>query len=346
MSSVFVTGGAGFIGSNYLRLLLDKTDYDIICFDKLTYAGNWKNLPNDKRVKFWHSDILDTRAVHKALTKYQPEYIVHFAAESHVDRSIDSGMEFIKTNIEGTYKLLNTAKECLKDFKFVHVSTDEVYGSIDAPDKFTEESPYEPNSPYASSKASSDLLCKSFFTTFDFPVVITNCSNNYGGYQHPEKLIPTVIQKCIQGEPIPIYGDGLNVRDWIHVEDHCKAVLAVMEDGVLGETYNIGADCTKTNLEIVDTITKIFKERTGDDSTVEFVEDRLGHDHRYAIDSTKIINTLKWSPEIEFEAGIKLTVDWYLTHQDWVNDTITRSGYRSGRLGLQDKLNGRGREAT
>lgn len=339
METVLVTGGCGFIGSNFIRLLLTETTYNIICVDSLTYAGNKKNVPfltNHKRLIFRNYDICDVGNMLKCIDTYNPKYLINFAAESHVDRSIDSAKAFIETNINGTFNLLELCrKQNIKDFKFIHVSTDEVYGSIEHPDAFTEESPFKPNSPYAASKASSDLLCRSFYHTYDFPVIITNCSNNYGAYQHPEKFIPTIIQKCMNEEPIPIYGDGLNVRDWIYVDDHCRAVLTVMENGVNGETYNIGATTTKTNIEIAKTITDIFKENTNREYELEHVTDRLGHDQRYAVDSSKIMSTLNWKPQINFKEGMQLTIKWYQDNQKWYQDIIDRKKFTAVRLGLQ-----------
>jgi dTDP-glucose 4,6-dehydratase len=338
MDNVLVTGGCGFIGSNFIRLLLEQK-YNIICVDKLTYAGNKNNLPEG--VKLYDYDIADELDMDILFKKYKPKYIVHFAAESHVDRSIDSAYPFIHTNILGTFNLLERAKKHLTDYRFVHVSTDEVYGSIEEPDAFTETSPYKPNSPYSASKASSDFLCRSYFKTYDLPIMITNCSNNYGAYQHPEKFIPTVIQKIVNKQPIPVYGTGTNVRDWIYVEDHCRAIMDVMHEGTLGETYNIGATCTKTNLEIVETIAKIIKEEMNIEHSIEHVTDRLGHDFRYAIDSSKIMNELNWSPKVTFEEGIRLTIKWYLDNQKWVTDIVNRT---EAGMGSQENFNGRGRK--
>lgn len=343
MENVIVTGGCGFIGSNFIRLLLKETRYNIICVDSLTYAGNKKNVPfltNHKRLIFRNYDICDRDNMQKCIDTYKPRYLINFAAESHVDRSIDSAKAFIDTNISGTYNLLDICmKSNIDKFKFIHVSTDEVYGSIEHPDSFTEESPFKPNSPYAASKASSDLLCRSYYKTYGFPVIITNCSNNYGAYQHPEKFIPTIISKCMNDEPIPIYGDGLNVRDWIYVDDHCRAVLSVMEKGGIGETYNIGASTTKTNMEIVETITDIFKEKTNKKYELEYVTDRLGHDQRYAINSTKIMNTLNWKPQIDFNMGIQLTIKWYQDNKKWYQHIIDRKKFKAERLGLQGQSN-------
>jgi dTDP-glucose 4,6-dehydratase len=330
MENVIVTGGCGFIGSNFIRLLLEL-DYNVICIDKLTYAGNKTNLPKD--VKLYDYDIADELDMEVVFKQYKPKYIVHFAAESHVDRSIESAYPFIHTNILGTFNLIETAKKHLTDYRFIHVSTDEVYGSIKEPDAFTEESPYKPNSPYSASKASSDMLCRSYFKTYGSPIMITNCSNNYGAYQYPEKLIPTIIQKTLNGEPVPVYGNGNNVRDWIYVEDHCKAILSVMENGTLGETYNIGASCTKTNLEIVEAISNVLKDMNGEGCSIEYVNDRAGHDFRYAIDSSKIMNELNWSPQVSFDNGIRLTVEWYLQNQEWIADITNR---KSGMLSTEN----------
>jgi len=330
MKNVLITGGAGFIGSNFVRYWLTNHPQDrVINLDNLTYAGNLeslKGIEDNPNYRFVHGDICDAACVEKTLQEEQIDTIVNFAAESHVDRSILGPEAFIQTNIHGTFTLLEGARKCWgKDktsYRFLHASTDEVYGSLDdgAP-AFTESHPFAPNSPYSASKASSDHLVRAYFHTYELPVVTTNCSNNYGPYQFPEKLIPLVIINALEGKPLPIYGDGKNIRDWLHVEDHCRGIDAVIQRGVLGETYNIGGCNEWTNIDIVRIICERLDElRKGEKPAAElitYVKDRAGHDRRYAIDATRIINELEWAPRYTFETGIEQTISWYLDNQDW-----------------------------
>ena len=315
--TILVTGGAGFIGSNFIRYMLEKhSDYRIINFDKLTYAGNLENLTGlekDPRYAFEKGDICDKTRVQTCVIRYEIDAIVHFAAESHVDRSILGAAEFVQTNIVGTNILLDVAKE-MRIKRFLQVSTDEVYGSLGATGLFTEETPLHPNSPYSASKASADMLALAYQHTFGMPVVITRCSNNYGPYQFPEKLIPLMIANALNDKPLPVYGDGMNVRDWLHVKDHCSAIDTVLHGGRVGEVYNVGGNNEKPNIEIVQLILKSLGKP---ESLVAYVEDRKGHDRRYAIDSGKIRRELGWKPEYTFEAGIEETIRWYVENQLW-----------------------------
>jgi len=341
---ILVTGGAGFIGGNFvLDWLSNPSAEGIINLDQLTYAGNLATLDSlkqDPRHIFIHGDIGDKGLLEKLLDQYQPRAIVNFAAESHVDRSIHGPAEFIQTNILGTFNLLETAREywgkleesSQKQFRFHHVSTDEVYGSLSLTDPaFTETNPYEPNSPYSASKAASDHLVRAWFHTYGFPVVTTNCSNNYGPYHFPEKLIPLVILNALAGKPLPIYGDGQQIRDWLYVGDHCSAIREVLSKGRLGETYNIGGWNEKPNLEVVKTICKILDElkpRPDGKSYAEqitFVKDRPGHDRRYAIDASKVERELGWRPAETFDTGIRKTVEWYLNNPVWVEGVVSGS---------------------
>lgn len=342
---ILVTGGAGFIGSNFVLDWLKEGDEPVVNLDALTYAGNLENLQSltdDPRHIFVKGNICDKELVSSLLTKYKPRAIVHFAAESHVDRSIFGPDLFFETNVMGTLNLLECAKayydqvllenEC-STFRFLHVSTDEVYGSLtfDEP-AFTEETPYRPNSPYSASKASSDHAVRAWFHTYGFPVLTTNCSNNYGPYQFPEKLIPLIISNALARKPLPIYGDGLNIRDWLYVGDHCSAIRCVLENGKIGETYNVGGHNERNNVTIVKTICAILDEmRPHPDGSysklITFVKDRPGHDRRYAIDSTKLQTQLGWKPKECFETGIRKTVQWYLDHQDWV-ENVQSGAYR------------------
>jgi len=341
---ILVTGGAGFIGGNFvLDWLADPSAEGIINLDKLTYAGNLVTLDplkEDDRHIFVHGDIAEKALVTKLFSQYQPRAIVNFAAESHVDRSIHGPAEFIQTNILGTFNLLECAREywnkldgkAQKQFRFHHVSTDEVYGSLSLADPaFTETNPYEPNSPYSASKAASDHLVRAWFHTYGFPVVTTNCSNNYGPYHFPEKLIPLVILNALAGKPLPIYGDGQQIRDWLYVGDHCSAIREVLAKGKLGETYNIGGWNEKPNIEVVKTICQIldeFKPRSDSKSYSEqitFVKDRPGHDRRYAIDASKIERDLGWRPAETFDTGIRKTVRWYLDNPVWVEGVVSGS---------------------
>jgi dTDP-glucose 4,6-dehydratase len=341
---ILVTGGAGFIGGNFvLDWLANPAAEGIINLDKLTYAGNLatlESLQNDSRHIFIHGDIADQALVKRLLAEHKPRAIVNLAAESHVDRSIHGPAEFVQTNIVGTFNLLECAREywnsldgsAKKAFRFHHVSTDEVYGSLSATDPaFTETNPFEPNSPYSATKAASDHLVRAWFHTYGLPVVTTNCSNNYGPYHFPEKLIPLVILNILNGKPLPIYGDGQQVRDWLYVGDHCSAIRTVLEKGVLGETYNIGGWNEKANLEVVKTICQILDElkpRADGKSYAEqitFVKDRPGHDHRYAIDASKVERDLGWHPAETFDTGIRKTVQWYLDNPQWVEGVVSGS---------------------
>ncbi|OIN00846.1 dTDP-glucose 4,6-dehydratase [Polynucleobacter sp. QLW-P1DATA-2] len=341
---ILVTGGAGFIGANFVLDWLSSSSAEgVVNLDKLTYAGNLANLQileNDPRHIFVHGDIGDKELVAKLLIEHRPRAIVNFAAESHVDRSIHGPAEFIQTNIVGTFNLLECAREYwgnLKSsekeaFRFHHVSTDEVYGSLSATDPaFSETNPYEPNSPYSASKAASDHLVRAWFHTYGFPVVTTNCSNNYGPYHFPEKLIPLVILNALNGKPLPIYGDGQQIRDWLYVGDHCSAIREVLANGRLGDTYNIGGWNEKANLDVVKTICTILDElRPRSDGRpyaeqITFVTDRPGHDRRYAIDASKLEKELGWRPAETFNTGIRKTVQWYLDNPDWVDGVVTGS---------------------
>lgn len=350
MQTWLVTGGAGFIGGNFvLEAVADGVK--IVNLDALTYAGNLDTLsPLDGHPGhvFVQGDIGDRALVAKLLDEHRPQAIVNFAAESHVDRSIDGPAAFVHTNVVGTLALLEAARDYWKglqgdaktDFRFLHVSTDEVYGSLGDSGKFSETTAYAPNSPYSASKAASDHLVRAFHHTYGLPVLTTNCSNNYGPYQFPEKLIPLVIAKAIAGEPLPVYGDGKNVRDWLYVGDHCSAIRAVLARGRPGETYNVGGDAERQNIEVVETICALLDERRPRadgkprNSQIAFVKDRPGHDRRYAIDASKLQGELGWKPAHTFERGIADTVDWYLNHQDWVQRVLDGS-YRLERIGQE-----------
>jgi dTDP-glucose 4,6-dehydratase len=324
-----VTGGAGFIGSNFIRFMLDNhKKYRIINLDLLTYAGNLENLKDietNANYSFIRGDICDRSLVERIVSENNIDYIINFAAESHVDRSIKDPEIFIKSNVLGTQVLLDIAKKYNIN-KYLQISTDEVYGSLGSTGYFTENTPLSPNSPYSASKASADLLVRAYYKTFGLNVNITRCSNNYGPYQFPEKLIPLIIYNAINGKKIPVYGDGLNIRDWLHVNDHCSAIDSVLHNGKIGEVYNIGGNNEKTNIEIVKTIikniSKKLPQRGVSESLISFIEDRKGHDRRYAIDSTKISRELGWEPQISFEEGIGMTVDWYLKNTNWLNSII------------------------
>ena len=320
---MLVTGGAGFIGSNFVRQLLrERPGLRLINYDALTYAGNLRSiadLDGHDGYLFVRGDICETERVAALLREQRVDTIVHFAAESHVDRSILAGAEFVRTNVVGTQSLLDAAMQVGVE-RFVQVSTDEVYGSLGPEGRFTEETPLQPNSPYSASKAGADPLCRAAFHTHGFPVVITRCSNNYGPYQFPEKLIPLMIMRALADEALPVYGDGMNVRDWIHVEDHAAAVLAAAERGRPGEVYNIGADNEWPNIEIVRLILRSLGKP---ESLIRFVKDRPGHDRRYAIDSAKARRELGWAPRISFEEGIARTIAWYREHGDWLSSIIT-----------------------
>ena len=335
MKIYLVTGGAGFIGSNFVIYMLDKyKDIKIINLDKLTYAGNLENLKsieNDERHIFVQGDICDKELVTSLFEKYEIDYVAHFAAESHVDRSIENPEIFVQTNVMGTNNLLNCAKkawqidEVWKDgVKFLHVSTDEVYGSLGETGFFMETTPIDPHSPYSASKAGSDLLVKAYADTYKMPTNITRCSNNYGPFQFPEKLIPLLINNCLELKDLPVYGDGLNIRDWLYVEDHAKAIDMVINNGQLGEVYNVGGHNERANIQIVKTVIGYLNENVNKEITeslIKYVEDRKGHDKRYGIDPTKIKEELGWYPETTFEVGIKKTIRWYINNREWIINT-------------------------
>ncbi|MBR3000958.1 MAG: dTDP-glucose 4,6-dehydratase [Oscillospiraceae bacterium] len=338
MKNVIVTGGAGFIGSNFILYELEKyPDVFIVNVDKLTYAGNLENLKsveNDPRYVFKQLDICDGEEIAKLFDEYDIDTVINFAAESHVDRSIEDPMVFIRTNVLGTATLLNIAKEKWSDgnggfregVRYLQVSTDEVYGSLGPEGFFREDTPLDPHSPYSASKASADLIVKSYFDTFKMPVNITRCSNNYGPYQFPEKLIPLMINNCLNHKSLPIYGDGLQIRDWLYVEDHCKAIDMVVRNGILGQVYNIGGHNERTNLFIVNSVISYIhdhKDETVDDGLIKHVTDRKGHDRRYGIDPQKIKDALGWYPETPFEKGIVRTIEWYLNNEDWIENVVS-----------------------
>ncbi|MFZ0822747.1 MAG: dTDP-glucose 4,6-dehydratase [Terriglobales bacterium] len=342
---ILVTGGAGFIGSNFILQWIASESARVVNLDKLTYAGNLKNLravESDPRYRFERGDIVDRDCLRDLLRREQPRTIVHFAAESHVDRSIHGPDDFVRTNVNGTFSLLEEARAYWSalpeadrsSFRFLHVSTDEVYGSLGPDDAaFSETTPYAPNSPYSASKAASDHLVRAYHHTYGLPVLTTNCSNNYGPYQFPEKLIPLMILNACGGKPLPVYGDGKNVRDWLYVEDHCRAIRTVLAGGRVGETYNFGGRSEKKNIEIVDAVCQLLDELSPHDSVVPhnklvtFVKDRPGHDRRYAMDTRKIERELNWRPQETFESGLRKTVSWYLEHDEWVRD-VTSGSYR------------------
>ena len=351
MRTLLVTGGAGFIGGNYvLRSLANDAQLRIVNLDALTYAGNLDtlaSLQHEDRHVFVKGDIGDADLVARLLEQYQPDGIVSFAAESHVDRSIDGPADFIQTNIVGTFNLLQCtlewwrtcSEEEQRDFRFLHVSTDEVYGTLGETGLFKETTPYAPNSPYAASKASSDHLVRAYHHTFGLPVLTTNCSNNYGPYQFPEKLIPLMVLNALDLKPLPVYGDGRQVRDWLFVLDHVDAINAVLDNGVPGEVYNVGGNSERTNMQVVHAICDIVDERRPDSSfgsrrgLIEHVKDRPGHDRRYAIDCNKLMNQLGWRQTVDFEAGLAKTVDWYLSNMDWI-ERVRDGSYQGERLGL------------
>jgi dTDP-glucose 4,6-dehydratase len=347
---IIITGGAGFIGSAVIRFLMAQTQHTVVNLDKLTYAGNLESLAevaDNPRYHFEKVDICDPYALKQVLSSHQPDAIMHLAAESHVDRSIDGPAMFIQTNIVGTYTLLEACKNHWQTlphdkkavFRFHHVSTDEVYGSLGATGLFKESDAYQPNSPYSASKAASDHLVRAWFHTYGFPVVTSNCSNNYGPYQFPEKLIPLMILNALQGKALPIYGNGQNIRDWLYVDDHARALYEVMSQGRLGETYNIGGLNEQTNLDVVNTLCEILDELLPDSphkphqALMTFVQDRPGHDLRYAIDASKIQHELGWQPQESFASGLRKTVAWYLHHLDWAK-RVQDGSYRGERLGV------------
>jgi dTDP-glucose 4,6-dehydratase len=354
---ILVTGGAGFIGSAVIRHIIKNTNDSVINVDKLTYAGNLESLTeleNDDRYVFSQTDICDANAIEKIFAEHEPDVVMHLAAESHVDRSIDGPREFVETNIIGTYVLLEESRKYWmnlegdkkEQFKFHHISTDEVYGDLEGPeDLFTEETSYAPSSPYSASKASSDHLVRAWLRTYGLPTVVTNCSNNYGPYHFPEKLIPLIILNALDGKPLPVYGNGQQIRDWLYVEDHARALYLVAKEGTVGETYNIGGHNEKANIDVVKTICELLEElvptncysRAGANpkgfaSLITYVKDRPGHDVRYAIDATKIERELGWVPEESFETGIHKTVQWYLNNERWWQRVLDGS-YAGQRLG-------------
>ena len=358
MGTIVVTGGAGFIGANFVGCALASTGDRVVVFDKLTYAGNLQSLAkeaSDPRFAFVQADIADRDAVRAMYRQYEPTAVVNFAAESHVDRSIDAPSAFIRTNVQGTFELLEGARQylaaagdaCRAAFRFLHVSTDEVYGSLGATGLFSESTPYAPNSPYAASKAAADHLVRAWRETYGLPTLLTNCSNNYGPFQFPEKLIPLMILNALEGRDLPIYGDGGNVRDWLYVEDHCDGLLLVLKRGQPGGKYNLGGGNERTNVEIVDRLCALLeKERPARENRAlaargargyrdlkTFVPDRPGHDRRYAIDPTKVRTELGWKPAHDFESGLAATVRWYLHHLDWC-ESVQSGRYRRERLGL------------
>ena len=341
---ILVTGGSGFIGSNFIRTSLrEKKEWEIVNLDALTYAGNPMNLSGlpkelEQRYSFIQGNICDEALVKKLFNENDFHGVLHFAAESHVDRSILGPKTFIDTNVNGTFNLLNTSLEYWKSrdkkqFRFLHVSTDEVYGSLGPEGYFTETTPYDPSSPYSASKAASDHIAKSYQRTYGLPVVVTNCSNNYGPYQFPEKLIPLILMNIIEEKSLPVYGDGMNVRDWLYVEDHCDAILKVFDQGRPGETYNIGGGAEYTNIGIVNLLCDLLDKRldrnkeASSKRLIQFVDDRPGHDRRYAIDASKIRNELGWKPAYSFESAIEKTIDWYLSNKGWV-ESVRSGAYR------------------
>jgi dTDP-glucose 4,6-dehydratase len=362
MGVLLITGGAGFIGSNFVHYLLARTAHRLVVVDKLTYAGSLLNLEQalpDPRVAFVQADIADRAAMTQLFAKHRPTAVINLAAETHVDRSIDGPRPFLDTNVVGTFTLLEIARQFVgeassagaaaaQQFRFLHVSTDEVYGSLGPSGQFDEQTAYAPNSPYAASKASADHFVRAYGRTYGLPVLITNCSNNYGPYQFPEKLIPLMILNAVDGRPLPIYGDGGNIRDWLHVEDHCAGILLVLEQGRVGEKYNVGGENERTNLEIVDTICDVLDDLRPASSSrpvreigpaesyrslKTHVPDRPGHDRRYAINATKIRRELGWTPRHSFGAGLRETVRWYLEHRDWC-ERVRAEGFDRQRLGL------------
>jgi len=361
METILVTGGAGFIGCNFVRLALSQTKFRVVVLDKLTYAGNLCSLESvaqNPRFGFTEGDISDRNCVDTVFRQHRPLWVVNFAAETHVDRSIDDPRPFVNTNIVGTSELLEASRRHWMGldssgraaFRFLHISTDEVYGTLGATGRFEETTPYAPNSPYAASKAGSDHLVRAYYETYGLPVIITNCSNNYGPFQFPEKLIPLMLLNAMEGKPLPIYGDGGNVRDWLYVEDHCSGILVALEKGRLGEKYNIGGRNERTNLQIVDRMCACLEEKqpaaknaalqkkgiNSYQSLKKFVPDRPGHDRRYAIDATKIRSELGWTPRYDFDSGIAQTIDWYLANGEWCRK-VSDGKYSRERLGLKEE---------
>lgn len=336
MKNILVTGGAGFIGSNFVKYMLENYEHNIINLDALTYAGNLENLTDiqeDKRYTFIKGDIRDRELVDKIFEEHNIDTVINFAAESHVDRSIEDPEIFLSTNVFGTQVLLDTAKKYWKvnpndkycfefkeGVKFLQVSTDEVYGTLGKTGMFTETTPLAPNSPYSASKTSADLFVRAYHETFGMPINITRCSNNYGPYQFPEKLIPLMINNCLKGQQLPVYGDGMQIRDWLHVKDHCSGIATVLEKGKIGEVYNIGGNNEKANIEIVKLIIGNLDKT---EEMIKYVQDRPGHDRRYAIDNSKITTELGWSPSYTFEQGIKETIEWYLANEEWMEKIVS-----------------------
>jgi dTDP-glucose 4,6-dehydratase len=348
--TVLVTGGAGFIGGNFVHMLMQAGQWRVINLDLLTYAGHLPTIEallEHPQHTFVRGDIGDRALVKQLLQRYQPQFIVNFAAESHVDRSIDGPGEFVRTNVVGTFNLLEEVRAHWRalslpqreQLRFLHVSTDEVYGTLGESGYFTEDTPYAPNSPYAASKAASDHFVRAYLHTYGLPVLITNCSNNYGPYQFPEKLIPLMIFNALAGKPLPVYGDGKNVRDWLHVEDHCRGILDAMQRGRIGEKYNIGGHNERTNIEVVNTLCRVLDELQPESphaphaKLITYVQDRPGHDRRYAIDPAKIQKELGWRPRYDFDSGLRNTVEWYLSNRSWC-ERVTQANYDQARLGL------------
>jgi dTDP-glucose 4,6-dehydratase len=350
MERILVTGGAGFIGSNFVRQWLAEETAEVVNLDALTYAGNLDSLAgaiDHPRHRFVQGDVRDAALLERLFAEHRPRAVVHFAAESHVDRSIDGPAAFVETNAVGTFRLLEAALGHWRGlgepergrFRFLHVSTDEVYGSLGAEGRFTERTAYDPRSPYSASKAAGDHFVRAYGHTYGLPAIVTNCSNNYGPYQFPEKLVPLVILNAVEGKPLPVYGDGQQVRDWLFVEDHCRAIRAALRRGEPGETYNVGGDCERANLDVVRTICRIVDRLRPElphvpcERLITFVKDRPGHDRRYAIDASKIRRRLGWRPREDFESGMERTVRWYLENSEWVR-RATSGKYRRERLGL------------
>lgn len=351
MKTIFVTGGAGFIGSCFVRRMLEHDNVGVVVLDKLTYAGSLENLAEvreSSRLWFQQGDILDKSLLQRLLDTHAPESVVNFAAESHVDRSIDRPSVFVQTNVAGVCSLLETCLdywlglpvESRERFRFLQVSTDEVFGSLGADGRFTTASPYAPRSPYAASKAAADHFASAFFHTYGLPTLISNSSNNYGPYQFPEKLIPLMIQRALDGLTLPIYGDGSNIRDWIHVDDHVRGLQAALAGGRPGEAYLFGGDCERSNRQVVETICQLLdsveprEDGVSYADQIRFVEDRPGHDRRYAIDNSRALSQLGWRPEIEFESGLRHAVEWFIEHREWMK-RVTHNVYDGGRLGTQ-----------
>lgn len=350
MQTLLVTGGAGFIGGCFVRGCIEQRFAQLVNFDRLTYAGNLDSLSpvaDHPDYRFVQGDVADRAAVDRVLAEHQPDAVVHFAAESHVDRSIDGPAAFLRTNVTGTFELLDAARSYWNSlagdrkhaFRLLHVSTDEVYGSLGPEGRFAETTPYDPSSPYSASKAAADHFARAYHRTYGLPVIVTNCSNNYGPYQFPEKLVPLMILNALEGKPLPVYGDGGNVRDWLYVGDHCEALRLVLRQGRPGETYNVGGDCEQRNIDVVRTICRVVDQlRPGlphapCESLITFVSDRPGHDRRYAIDAGKIRRELGWRPRHDFTAGLRETVQWYLENPEWV-ERVHSGKYRRERLGL------------